>query len=83
MKVQKLNRRQACQALNLLRFDFTLKYVLGIKIGKTDKLSWRLDQKVGVKKNNENQTLIKEQWICSLAKVVIEESEVEILVKVL
>ena len=83
MKVQKLNRRQACQALNLLRFDFTLKYVLGIKIGKTDKLSRRLDQKVGVKKNNENQTLIKEQWICSLAKVVIEESEVEILVKVL
>ena len=29
------------------------------------------------KKNNENQTLIKEQWIYSLAKVVIERLEVE------
>jgi len=25
--------------LHLLRFDFTLKYVLGIKMGKTDRLS--------------------------------------------
>jgi len=56
--------------------------VLGMKIGKTDKLNRRLDWKVGVKKNNENQTLIKEQWICSLAKVVIEEPDVEILEKI-
>jgi len=30
-------------------------------MGKTDGLSRRLDWKVAVKKNNENQTLIKEQ----------------------
>ena len=37
--------------------------------------------KVGVEKNNENQTLIKEEWIHNLAEVVIEESEVDILEK--
>ena len=39
MKVQKLNRRQAHQALYLSRFDFTLKHVPGTKIGKADGLS--------------------------------------------
>ena len=39
MKVQKLNRKQARQALYLSRFDFTLKYVPGIKIEKVDRLS--------------------------------------------
>ena len=37
--------------------------------------------KVGVKKNNENQKLIREEWICSLTEVVIEESKVDILEK--
>ena len=82
MKAQKLNKRQACWALYLLRFDFTLKYIPGTKMEKTDELSRKPDQKkVGVEKNNENQTLIKEQWICSLAEVVIEGPEVEILEK--
>ena len=39
METQKLNRRQSRWALYLLRFDFTLKHVLGIKIEKADKLS--------------------------------------------
>jgi len=82
MKAQKLNRRQACLALYLLRFDFTLKHIPGTKIGKADGLSRRLDWNVGVEKNNENQILIKEQWIYSLAEVVIEEPEVEILEKI-
>ena len=34
MKVQKLNRRQARWALYLSRFNFTLKHVLGTRIGK-------------------------------------------------
>ena len=51
------------------------------KIGKADKLSRRPDWKVEVEKYNENQTLIKKQCICSLAEVVIEESEVDILKK--
>ena len=48
MKIQKLNRRQTYWVLYLSRFDFTLKYVLGTKMGKSDGLSRRLDQKVGV-----------------------------------
>jgi len=47
-----------------------------------DKLSRRLDWKAGVEKNNENQTLIKEQWIYSLVEVIIERPEVEILEKI-
>ena len=56
--------------------------MLETKMEKADELSRRLDWKLGVEKDNENQTLIKEQWICSLAEVVIEESEVDILKKV-
>jgi len=55
-------------------FDFTLKHVPGTKMGKLDRLSRRLDWKVGVENDNNNQTLIKEQWICNLAEVVIEGS---------
>jgi len=36
MKVQNLNHRQAQWALYLSRFDFILKYVPGIKMGKVD-----------------------------------------------
>ena len=43
MKAQKLNRRQARWTLYLSRFDFTLKYVVGTKMGKADGLSRRLD----------------------------------------
>jgi len=45
----------------LLRFNFTLKHVPGTKMEKTNGLSRRLDWKVGVEKDNKNQTLIKEQ----------------------
>ena len=61
MKVQKLNRRQAYQILYLSIFDFTLMHISGTKMKEIDELSQRPDQKVGVEKNNENQTLIKEQ----------------------
>ena len=43
MKVQKLNRRQARWALYLSCFNFTLKHVLGSKMGKADSLSRRPD----------------------------------------
>ena len=49
---------------------------------KVDGLSRRLDYKVGVEKNNENQTSSKKQQICSLTEVVIEEPEVKILEKI-
>jgi len=82
MEVQKLNRRQAHWALYLSRFNFTLKHVLGTKMGKVDGLSRRPDWKIEVENNNNNQTLIKEHWICNLVKVVIEEPEVDILEKI-
>ena len=82
MKMQKLNCRQAQWALYLSRFDFTLKHVLGTKIGKADRLSRRPDWKVGVEKNNENQVFIKNNWICSLQEVVIKGLEVDILKKI-
>jgi len=75
IKVQNLNRRQACWVLYLSRFNFTLKHILGTKIGKTDRLSRRLDWKVRTKNNNENQ---KEEWIWELVEVVVERSEVDI-----
>jgi len=43
MKAQKLNCRQAQWTLYLSRFDFMLKHVSGIKMGKADSLSRRLD----------------------------------------
>jgi len=43
----------------LSRFDFTLKYVPRVKMGKADSLSRRLDWKVDVEKNNEDQVFIK------------------------
>ena len=82
MKAQKLNQRQAHWALYLSRFDFTLKYVLGTKIGKADRLSRRLDWKADVEKDNDNQVFIKNCWLCSLHEVVIEGPEVDILEKI-
>jgi len=60
-----------------------LKRVPETKMERVDRLSRRPDWKVGVEKDNENWILIKEQWIYSLTKVVIEGSEVYILVKIL
>jgi len=51
-------------------------------MGKADKLSRRLDWKVGVEKDNEDQVFIKDNWICNLQKVVIEGPEVEMLEKI-
>ena len=48
------------------RFDFTLKHVPEAKMGKADGLSRRLDWKVGVEKDNEDQVFIKDNWICNL-----------------
>ena len=66
----------------LSRFDFTLKHVPGTRMGKADRLSRRLDWKVGVDRDNENQVVIKDNWIRSLQEVVIKGPEVEILEKI-
>ena len=54
MKTQKLNHRQARWALYLSRFDFILKHILEMRIGKTNGLSKRPDWKVKVEKDNKN-----------------------------
>jgi len=59
-----------------------LKHVLGIKIGKTNGLSWQLDWKVGVENDNNNQVFIKDCWLHSLYKVVIDGPEVDIVEKI-
>jgi len=59
MKAQKLNRRQARWALYLLRFNFMLKHIPGSKIRKINSLSRRPDWKVGVERDNEDETLVK------------------------
>jgi len=40
-----------------------LKHVSGSKMGKADSLSRRPDWKVGVEKDNEDETLVKPKWI--------------------
>ena len=49
---------------------------------KMDRLSRRPDWKIGIKKDNNNQVLIKDNWIHNLQEVVIEGPEVEILEKI-
>ena len=76
MSNQKLNRRQARWALYLSRFDFVLKHISGSKMGKADGLSRRPDWEVGVEKDNEEQMLVKKEWLearrIRVTEVIIE-----------
>jgi len=63
MKAQKLNRRQVRWALYLSRFDFMLKHVPGSKMGKADSLSRRPDWEVRVERDNEDEMLVKPEWL--------------------
>ena len=76
MSNQKLNRRQAQWALYLSRFDFMLKHISGSKMGKADGLSRRPDWEIGMEKDNEEQTLVKKEWLdmkrIRITEVVIE-----------
>ena len=49
---------------------------------KADGLSRRLDWKVGINKDNENQIIIKDNWLHKLEKVIIEGPKVEIIEKI-
>ena len=51
-------------------------------MGKADKLSRRANWKLGVENDNNNQILIKEQWIHNLLEVVIEGPEIDIIEKI-
>ena len=63
MKAQKLNRQQARWVLYLSRFDFVLKHIPRTKMEKTDSLSRRPDWKVGVERDNEDEMLVKKEWL--------------------
>jgi len=53
-----------------------LKYILGSKMEKADRLSRRPDWEVGVEKDNEEQMLVKKKWLeakrIRVTEVVIE-----------
>ena len=59
-----------------------MKHILGTKMGNANRLSRRLNWKVGVENDNENKKLIKEEWIWGLIEVVVERAEVDILEKI-
>ena len=59
MTSQKLNWRQARQALYLSWFDFTLKHIPGKSIRKINGLSRRPNQQKRVENNNQDPMLIK------------------------
>jgi len=48
---------------------------------KVDGLSKRLDLKVEVKNNNENQKLIEKKWIRKIMEVVVEGSKTMLVEK--
>ena len=76
MSNQKLNRRQVQWTLYLSRFNFVLKHIAESKIEKADGLSRRPDWEVGIEKDNEEQTLVKKEWLevkrVRVAEVIIE-----------
>jgi len=49
---------------------------------KADRLSKRVDWKVGVDRDNKNQVFIKDNWIRSMQEVVVEGPEVDMLEKI-
>jgi len=51
-------------------------------MGKADGLSRRSDWKVGVENDNDNQIIIKDNWLHRLEEVIIEGPEVDILEKI-
>ena len=63
MKAQKLNQRQVRQSLYLSRFDFALKHVASKSMGRADSLSRRVDWVEEVERDNENQVILKEEWL--------------------
>ena len=51
-------------------------------MGKVDGLSIRPDLKIGIENDNKNQKLIREKWIQSMMKVVVEGPEEAIKEKI-
>ena len=86
MKIQKLNQRQARQALYLSIFNFTLKHVAGKSVSRADSLSRRANQAERVERNNKNQVVLKKEWLDIRAikkgQLLIEGAKDEIIEKI-
>ena len=63
MKAQKLNQREAKWALYLSRFDFALKHVARKSMERADSLSRRANWAEEVERDNENQMMLKREWL--------------------
>ena len=68
------------------RFDFTLKHVAGKSMGQADSLSKRTNWAEDMKRDNENQVMLKKEWLEIRAvekrQLLIEEAEEEIIEKI-
>ena len=83
MKTQKLNQRQARWSLYLSRFDFALKHVAGKNMERADSLSRRVDWAEGVERDNENQVMLKKEWLEMRAmEQLVEGPEKEIVKRI-
>ena len=63
------------------RFDFALKHVAGKSMGRVDSLSRRVDWAEGVERDNENQVMLKEEWLEVKAIEQLVEGPEEKIVK--
>ena len=63
------------------RFDFALKHVAGKSMGKVDSLSRRVDWAEEVEKDNENQVMLKKEWLEVRAMEQLIEGPEEGIVK--
>ena len=54
----------------------------GVRMGKVDGLSKKLDWKVRVERDNKNQKLIKEEWIRGIIEIVVKELEIMLVEKI-
>ena len=66
--------------LYLSIFDFTLKHVVSKSMGRVDSLSRRVDWVERVERDNENQVMLKEEWLeVKVIEQSVEELEQEIV----
>ena len=63
------------------RFDFALKHVAGKSMGRADSLSRRVDWAEGVERDNENQVMLKKEWLEVRAMERLVEGPEEEIVK--
>ena len=65
------------------RFDFTLKHVASKSMGRADSLSRRVDWAEGVERDNENQIMLKKEWLEIRAmEQLVERPEREIIKRI-